>query len=92
VIVTYKEKKKSTPIRSALYNVVNDYLLFEKHSLQNTGRSSLGWKGTLQGAPHSAQTASYISRGALSERPLDDLRASRQALQRCGSLVKPFSA
>ncbi len=35
-----------------------------------TGRSSLGWKGTLQGLPHSAQTASNISRVPLLDSPL----------------------
>jgi hypothetical protein len=64
------------------------YLL--KQSLQYTGRSLRGSKGTLQGFPHSAHTASYICRVLFSrEYPL---RASRQGLQRCGSFVKPFSA
>jgi hypothetical protein len=72
----------------------NCYLLFAKQSLQYTGRSSRGWKGTLQVAPQDAHTAVYISLGALSEEesPLEFLRFERQALQRWGSLVNPFSA
>ena len=33
---------------------------FLKHSLQYTGRSSRGWKGTWHSFPQAAQTASYI--------------------------------
>lgn len=34
--------------------------IFAKHSLQYTGRPSVGWNGTLHGAPQFAHTASYI--------------------------------
>ena len=36
--------------------------MFAKHSLQYTGRSSRGLKGTLHSAPQFAQTASYMTR------------------------------
>ncbi len=79
--------KKMRPKRTHLLFTLF-YLL--KQSLQYTGRSLRGSKGTLQGFPHSAHTASYICRVLFSrEYPL---RASRQGLQRCGSFVKPFSA
>ena len=64
---------------------------FLKHSLQYTGRSSRGWKGTWQGFPQLAQTASYIWRSGLPS-PLSALRLSRQALQRRGLFSNPFSA
>jgi hypothetical protein len=67
---------------------MENYLCLVKHSLQYTGRSSLGWKGTLQVLPHEAQTASNISREGL---PLFFL-ASRHGLHLWGSLVKPFSS
>jgi len=57
-------------------------LLFAKQSLQYTGRSLLGLKGTLQIFPHSAQVASNISRAAPLESPLAFLRAARHDLQR----------
>ena len=34
--------------------------ILAKHSLQYTGRSSLGWKGTLASLPQAAQVAVYI--------------------------------
>ena len=61
-----------------------------KHSLQYTGLSVLGAKGTWVGFPHSAHTASNISRGALRSPPF--LRPRLHSLQRVGSFWKPFSA
>jgi hypothetical protein len=66
-------------------NKINDfiiYLLFAKQSLQYTGRSLLGLKGTLQVFPQPAQVASNISRLLPLDSPLAFLRASLQALQR----------
>ena len=59
-----------------------------KHSLQYTGRSDLGSKGTLASPPQEAQTAVKYSRGPRAAA----LRASRQALQRWGSFWNPLSA
>ena len=61
-----------------------------KHSLQYTGLSVLGAKGTWVGFPHSAHTASNISRGALRSPPF--LRPRLHSLQRVGSFWKPCSA
>ena len=62
-----------------------------KQALQYTGRSSLGTKGTVVGAPQPAQVTAVISRGA--PMPVDRSRR-RLALhvgQRWGSFIKPFS-
>ena len=62
--------------------------ILAKQSLQYTGRSLLGSKGTLASPPQFAQTAVKYSRGPRAA----FLRASRQALQRWGSFWKPRSA
>jgi len=86
-------KKVRLERRTTKSSIFKNYdLLFAKQSLQYTGRSSLGLKGTLQDFPHDAQTASNISRAPPLEVPLAFLRASRQDLQRCGSFVKPLEA
>jgi hypothetical protein len=59
-----------------------------KQALQYTGLSFLGTNGILVGAPHCAQTVSYISRSPLRWLFLE----LRQSLQRAGSFWKPFSA
>jgi hypothetical protein len=79
------------------------YLLWLKQSLQYTGRSPLGLKGTIVSFPHSAQTAGNISRDPLDPafrgavvrgapeappgRPA--FLAARQEEQRLGSFVNP---
>ena len=63
-------------------------LILAKQSLQYTGRSDLGSKGTRASRPQAAQTAVKNSRGPR----VAFLRASRQALQRWGSFWKPRSA
>jgi len=74
------EKKGGPPKRSAdvSHKMNRDYssFIFAKHSLQYTGRSSLGLKGTFATPPQEAQVASYISLSALA--PF--LRALRQLL------------
>ena len=62
--------------------------IFAKHSLQYTGRSDLGSNGTRASPPQEAQVAVKNSRGPRAA----FLRASRHALQRCGSFWKPRSA
>ena len=59
--------------------------IFAKQSLQYTGRSSRGLKGTRASLPHAAHVAVNISRVPR----VAFLRASRQALQRWGSFSKP---
>lgn len=59
--------------------------ILAKHSLQYTGRSSRGLKGTRASLPHAAHVAVNISRVPR----VAFLRASRQALQRWGSFSKP---
>lgn len=78
---------KEAHLKPSLY-----YLLFAKQSLQYTGRSSRGLKGTLQVFPQDAQVASNISRSPPFEFPLEFLRASRQDLHLWGSFVKPLDA
>ena len=63
-------------------------LIFAKHSLQYTGRSSRGRNGTLASFPQLAHTAVNISRSGFAA----FLRASRQALHLCGSFTKPLDA
>lgn len=63
-------------------------LILAKQSLQYTGRSSLGLKGTLATPPQDAQVASNISLSAF----VLFFLASRQDLHLCGSFTKPFSA
>ena len=63
-----------------------------KQSLQYTGLSPRGRKGTWVSMPHWAQTAGCISRGPAFPPRSWFLRALRHAGQRVGSLVKPFSA
>ena len=57
-------------------------------ALQYTGRSDLGSNGTRASPPQEAQVAVKNSRGPRAA----FLRASRHALQRCGSFWKPRSA
>ena len=64
-----------------------------KQSLQYTGRSPRGLKGTVVSLPQSAQTAGCISRGPCpNPPPRSALRACLQAGHRLGSFVNPFSA
>ena len=69
-----------------------------KQSLQYTGRSPRGRKGTVVSLPQSAQTAGCISRGPCPNParspppPRSALRDCLQAGQRLGSFVNPFSA
>ena len=69
-------------------SVSPDSFIFAKHSLQYTGRSSRGIKGTLATPQQAAHTASCISLGALPA----FLRLSRQGLQRWGSFTKPVES
>lgn len=55
-----KWQQKSSLTKEAFF-IENNYLWFEKHSLQYTGLSICGLKGIFVSAPHSAHTASYIS-------------------------------
>ena len=66
-----------------------------KQSLQYTGLSPRGKKGTIVSTPHWAQTAGCISRGPPPPPPNPPpwfLRAPRHAGQRVGSLVNPLEA
>lgn len=60
-----------------------------KHSLQYTGLSPLGWKGTLAVLPHAEQTASYI---CLTPPVLLALRFLRHSEHLEGSFWKPWVA
>ena len=66
-------------------------LILPKQSLQYTGRSPLGRKGTIASLPHSAQTIGYISRGWSEYMPprCSVRRTARQLRQRLGSLENP---
>ena len=66
----------------------SSFFIFAKHSLQYTGRSSLGLKGTFASHPQAAQVVVYISFWVL----ILVLRASRHSLQRWGSFTNPRSA
>src|SRR5579862_6332111 len=76
------------------------YLLFAKQSLQYTGRSPRGLKGTCVGFPHSPQMALNISRGPPPPRlpppppppPPAAFFAARHGEQRLGSFVNPSCA
>ena len=93
-------KKKAPAMRKVITGAFNvsfiDFLslryhcsrIFAKHSLQYTGRSDLGSNGTRASPPQEAQVAVKNSRGPRAA----FLRASRHALQRCGSFWKPRSA
>lgn len=63
-----------------------------KQSLQYTGRSPRGLKGTMVLAPHWAHTAGCISLGPCRKVRCSLLRFSRQLGQRFGSLVYPLEA
>ena len=62
-----------------------------KQSLQYTGRSPRGLKGTMASAPQSAQTIGYISRGWSENEPprCSVRRTARQLRHRLGSLENP---
>lgn len=75
----YYTKKQTVPHDTVCQiQIKGDYssLILAKHSLQYTGRSSLGLKGTLATPPQDAHVASNISLSALA--PF--LRALRQLL------------
>ena len=91
-----RQTKKRRPfgrrLRKRQKRISCDYLccsrILAKHSLQYTGRSDFGSKGTRASPPQAAQTAVKYSRGPRAA----FLRASRQALHRWGSFWKPRSA
>ena len=79
-----KGRRKSVSLFHALIQpCCSSSRILAKHSLQYTGRSDLGSKGTFASPPQRAQVAVKYSRGPRAAA----LRASRQALQRWGSFL-----